>query len=124
MRTFMYQSTQAAGSTSGLHEVNQFWVLQFGLNTAPQIFTSLGHTVTGYLHRLGILVMPYLDDLLVHRQVLLRHQAQLLEMLDLVGFILNRKKSKLDFVQDIQFLGIRFAWTQGKPCSQSPKHGR
>ena len=69
----------------------------------------LGHTVTGYLHRLGISVIPYLKDWLVHhpdRQVLLRHQAQLLETLDLVGFILNRKKSVLDLVQDIQFLGI------------------
>ena len=45
---------------------------------SPQIFTCLGHTVTGYLHRLGISVIPYLDDWLVHhpdRQVLLRHQA-------------------------------------------------
>ena len=61
--------------------------------------------VTGYLHRLGISVIPYLDDWLIHhldRQVLLRHQAQL----DLVGFILNRKKSELDLTQDLQFLGI------------------
>ena len=35
--------------------------------------------VTGYLHRLGIRVRPYLDDWLIHhqdRQVLLRHQAR------------------------------------------------
>ena len=86
------------------------WVLPFSLNTAPQIFTRLGHTVTGYLHRLGISVIPYLDNGLVHhpdRQVLLQHQTQLLKMLDLAGFILNRKKSMLDLVQDIQFLGIR-----------------
>ena len=53
----------------------------FGLNTAPQIFTRLGHTVTGYFYRLGISVIPYLDDWLIHhpdRQVLLRHQAQLI----------------------------------------------
>ena len=82
----------------------------FGLNTAPQIFTRLGHTVTGYLHRLGISVIPYLDDWLIHhpdRQILLRHQAQLISTLDLVGFILNRKKSELDLTQDLQFLGIR-----------------
>ena len=56
------------------NKVFQFRVLPFGLNTAPQIFTRLGHTVTGYLHRLGISVIPYLDNLLVHhpdRQVLL-----------------------------------------------------
>ena len=43
------------------NKVYQFRVLPFGLNTAPQIFTLLGAQVTGYLHRLGILVIPYLD---------------------------------------------------------------
>ena len=63
-----------------------------------------------YLHRQGISVIPYLGDWLIHhpdRKVLLRHQAQLINTLDLVGFVLNRKKSKLDLTQDIQFLGIR-----------------
>ena len=58
--------------------VYRFQVLPFGLNTAPQVFTRLGHTVTAYLHRQGISVMPYLDDWLIHhpdRQVLLRHHA-------------------------------------------------
>ena len=66
--------------------------------------------VTGYLHRQGISVIPYLDDWLIHhpdRHVLLRHQAQLINTLDLVGFILNRKKSELDLTQDLQFLRIR-----------------
>ena len=65
----------------------QFRVLPFGLNTAPQIFTLLAHTVTGYLHCLGILVIPYIEDWLVHhpdRQVLLYNQFQPLNMLDLV----------------------------------------
>ena len=56
--------------------------------------------VAGYLHRLGISVVPYLDDWLIHhpdRQVLLLHQAQLLRRLDQVG----PKQEK------IQFLGIR-----------------
>ena len=55
-------------------KVYQFRVLPFGLNTAPQVFTRLGHTVTGYLHCLGISVIPYLDNWLIHhpdRQVLL-----------------------------------------------------
>ena len=37
------------------------------LRSDYQIFTRLGHTVTFYLHRLGISVIPYLD-----------HQAQLI----------------------------------------------
>ena len=91
------------------NRVYQFRVLPFGLNTAPQVFTRMGHTVTVYLHRQGVSVIPYLDDWLVHhpdRQTLLRHQALLLDTLDLVGFILNRKKSELDLTQDLQFLGI------------------
>ena len=63
------------------NKVYQFQVLPFGLNTAPQVFTRLGHTVTGYLHRQGISVIPYLDDWLIHHpdhQVLLQHQAQLI----------------------------------------------
>ena len=81
------------------NKVYQFQVLPFGLNTAPQDFSRLGHTVTGYLHHQEISVMPYLDDWLIHhpdRKVLLRHQAQLMNTLDLVGFVLNRKKSELD----------------------------
>ena len=99
------------------NRVYQFRVLPFGLSTAPQIFTYLGHTVTAYLHRREISVIPYLDDWLVHhpdRQVLLRHQALLLDMLDLVGFILNRKKSELDLTQDLQFLGIHLRLDLGK----------
>ena len=92
------------------NKVYQFQVLPFGLNTAPQVFTRLGHTVTGYLHCQGISLIPYLDDWLIHHpdhQVLLRQQAQLINTLDLVGFILNRKKSELDLTQDLQFLRIR-----------------
>ena len=95
----------------------QFGVLPFGLNTAPQVFTHLGHTITGYLHHLGISVIPYLDDWLVHHpdhQVLLCHQSQLLNTLELMGFILTRKKSELDLVQDIQFLRVRLRLQLGR----------
>ena len=110
MRTFMPIHPRKYLGFAFENKVYQFRVLPFGLNTAPQVFTRLGHTVTGYLHRQGISVIPYLDDWLIHHpdhQVLLRHQAQLINTLDLVGFILNRKKSELDLTQDLQFLGIR-----------------
>ena len=96
------------------NKLYQFRVLPFGRNTAPQVFTPLGHTVTGHQ---GISVIPYLDDWLIHhpdRQVLLRHQAQLISTLDLVGFILNRKKSELDLTQDLQFLRIRLRLDLGE----------
>ena len=58
-----------------------------------------------------------MDVWLIHhpdRQVLLRHQAQLIDTLDLVGFILNRKKSELDLTQDLQFLRIRLRLDLGE----------
>ena len=80
--------------------------------------------MTAYLHRQGISVIPYLDDWLIHhldRQVLLRHQALLLDTLDLVGFILNRKKSEIDLTQDIQFLGIHLRLDLGKALLSESK---
>ena len=108
------------------NRVYQFQVLPFGLNTAPQVFTHLGHTVTAYLHRQGVSVIPYLDDWLVHhpdRQILLRHQALLIDTLDLVGFILNRKKSELDLTQDLQFLGIHLRLDLGRALLPESKAG-
>ena len=108
------------------NRVYQFQVLPFGLNTAPQVFTRLGHTVTAYLHRQGVSVIPYLDDWLVHhpdRQILLRHQALLIDTLDLVGFILNRKKSELDLTQDFQLLGIHLRLDLGRALLPESKAG-
>ena len=73
--------------------------------------------MTGYLHRLVFPVIPYLDNWLIHhpdRKVLLRHQAQRISTLDLVGFILNRQKSELDLTQDLQFLGIHLCLDLGE----------
>ena len=88
--------------------------------------SSLGHMVTAYLHRQGVSVIPNLDDWLVHhpdRQILLRHQALLIDTLDLVGFILNRKKSELDLTQDLQFLGIHLRLDLGRALLQESKAG-
>ena len=87
----------------------RFRVLHFSLNTAPQVFTCLRHRVAAYLHHQGISVIPYLDDWLIHhpdRQVLLRHQSQLLNILNMVGLRLNEAKSELEPVQDIKFLWL------------------
>ena len=108
------------------NRVYQFRVLPFGLNTAPQVFTRLGHTLAAYLHRQGVSVIPYLDDWLIHhpdRQILARHQALLLDTLDLVGFILNPKKSELDLTQDLQFLGIHLRLDLGKALLPESKAG-
>ena len=56
--------------------VYQFRVLSFSLNTAPQVLTCLSHRVAAYLH----------------------HQAQLLNILNMVGLRLNEAKSELEAV--------------------------
>ena len=102
------------------NKVYQFQVLPFGLNTAPQVFTRLGHTVAAYLHCQGILVILYLDDWLIHHpdcQVLLRHQSQLLNILNMVGLRSNEAKSALEPVQDIHFLGLQLHLDQNFPPS-------
>ena len=98
-------------NTSTQQEVPSFClrVLHFSLNTASQVFTCLRYRVAAYLHHQGISVIPYLDDWLIHhpdRQVLLRHQSQLLNILNMVGLRLNEAKSELEPVQDIQFLRL------------------
>ena len=73
--------------------------------------------MAAYLHRLGISVIPYLDAWLIHqtdRQELLRHQSQLLNILNMVGLRLNKAKSELEPVRDIQFLGLRLHLDQGR----------
>ena len=66
-------------------------MLPFGLSTASQVFTCLGRTVVGYLHRQGILLLPYLESEWLVRhpdQVLLCNQSesQLQTTLRMVGF--------------------------------------
>ncbi|CAJ0919880.1 unnamed protein product [Ranitomeya imitator] len=43
----------------------QFTALPFGLASAPRVFTKVMSTVVSILHSLGIVVLPYLDDLLI-----------------------------------------------------------
>ena len=99
------------------NKVYQFRVLHFSLNTAPQVLTCLGHIVAAYLHCQGISVIPYRNDWFINhpdRQVLIRHQSQLLNILNMVGLRLNEAKSELEPVQDIQFLGLPLLLDQGR----------
>ena len=107
------------------NKVYQFRVLPFGLNRAPQVFTRLGHMVAGYLY-LGISVVPYLDDWLIHHP-----EPSSLATTCTSGpafrntgpsrFSANEKKSELDLVQDIQFLGIQLRLDLRVVWSQDPK---
>ena len=117
-------------NTSRQQEVPSFCLRKQGLPVSSTSLRSehcpsgiyLPGTYSGSLpHRLGISVIPYLDDWLIHhpdRQVLLRHHSHLLNILNMVGLRLNEAKSKLEPVRDIQFLGLRLHLDQGRASLQ------
>ena len=75
-----------------LPKAYQFLVLPFGLNTAPLVFTPLGYTLAGYLHRQGISVShTSTTGLYTTQAVKFCYQSQLLKSLDMVGFKFNPK---------------------------------
>ena len=82
------------------NKVYQFRVLPFGLNTASQVLTHLGHTVAAYLHRQGISVIPYLDDW-YHPDLSFITPPVSVNTLNMVGLKLNEAKYELEPVQDI-----------------------
>ena len=78
--------------------------------------------MAAYLHRQAISVIPYLNDFLIHhpdRQVLLCHQSQLVNTLNIVGLKFNKSKSELQPVHDIQFLGLWLHLNQGRAISKA-----
>ena len=62
---------------------------------------------------LGCALSRRLADSPSRQTSLATSSGPVLETLDLVGFVLNEKKSELDLVQDIQFLGIRLCLDLG-----------
>jgi len=88
----------------------QFKCLPFGLSVAPRVFTKLLKPVVGLLRQAGTRLIIYLDDLLILHQskevleVLVIQTCQLFEGL---GLMINKKKSHLLPVQNLEFLGFQ-----------------
>ena len=125
MRTFMYRFIQAAGNTSGSpsktgttfrskYSPTSFYSFGAHGDSIPAPSGGFGDTISGRLAS-----SPPVPD----RQILLRHQPLLIDTLDLVGFILNRKKSELDLTQDLQFLGIHLRLDLGRALLPESKAG-
>lgn len=87
----------------------QFKVLVFGLSTAPRIFTKVMKPVVAFIRARGILIIIYLDDILLaaptfeecHRNTLF-----VIDLLESLGFRINREKSELIPSHRIPFLGF------------------
>ena len=74
------------------HHIYQFTCLQFGLSSAPWVFTKTMRPVAAKLRELGIRMVIYLDDLLViasNQQQSADHTSALVYTLTNLGFIVH-----------------------------------
>ena len=90
------------------HSHYQFRVLPFGLSTAPRTFTQVVKVVAEYLRRKGKSIFVYLDDWLLvapSPQLLQSFLAEVIHLVQSLGFIVNMDKSSLVPSQSPLFLG-------------------
>jgi hypothetical protein len=86
----------------------EFCCLPFGLSSAPRAFTKLLKPVATLLRSMGIRVVIYLDDiLLLHqdKEELRNLFNKVLELLQNLGFTINREKCSSAPTQSLVFLG-------------------
>ncbi|XP_029441229.1 uncharacterized protein LOC115080906 [Rhinatrema bivittatum] len=94
----------------------QFQALPFGLATAPRTFTKIMVVVAAHLRKEGCLVHPYLDDWLIRAKSerLCRLAVQrVVDLLQNLGWVINRAKSRLEPSQSLEFLGALFDTRRG-----------
>jgi len=88
--------------------VYEFQSLPFSLSSAPRVFTKLLKPVLARLRHQGMRLIMYLDNMLVMaqtREELESHLSQIMSLLELLGFVVNREKSQLIPTQLTQYLG-------------------
>ena len=86
----------------------EFQCLPFGLSSAPRAFTKTLKPVLALLQSMGIRVVIYIDDmLLLHQQhkVLQKIFAQVVDLLEKLGFLVKREKCSPIPCQRLIFLG-------------------
>ena len=87
----------------------QFTCLPFGLSCAPRIFTKVMKPIVGFLRERGVRLIIYIDDILIMAQsqaLAYQHLLLTLDVLELVGFLVNYTKSITSPTQEIDFLGL------------------
>ena len=95
-------------------KVYQFRVFPFCLNTAPQVFTPLGHTVAAYLHRQGISVIQYLDNWLIHHPVSASKGSR-------IGRPQTKENPSWTHFRISRFSDFAYAWIKGEHHFQNQK---
>lgn len=89
----------------------QFNVLPFGLCTAPFTFTKIMKPIVAHLREKGFISVVYLDDYLCigkDYQQCLENMTATIDILERLGFIINREKCNLTPNQYCKFLGFIF----------------
>lgn len=89
----------------------EFNVLPFGLSTAPYAFTKLMKPVISHLRKSGYLSVIYLDDFLLLGRTYaigLENVQKTCNLLESLGFIINREKSKIELSTKCKFLGFNY----------------
>ncbi|KAJ8917013.1 hypothetical protein NQ315_012931 [Exocentrus adspersus] len=92
-------------------QLYQFTCLPFGLCTAPYIFTKILKPVVKQLRLEGLKTVVYLDDWLIIGQSIQECKNSVnktVKILEHLGFIINKEKSKLTPSQERTFLGFRY----------------
>ena len=87
----------------------QFTCLPFGLSCAPRVFTKVLKPVVAYLREKGIRLIIHIDDILImaqSRELAQTHSLVTLDLLEMLGFLINYPKCILYPTQVIEFLGF------------------
>uniref|UniRef100_A0A914XY08 Reverse transcriptase domain-containing protein n=1 Tax=Panagrolaimus superbus TaxID=310955 RepID=A0A914XY08_9BILA len=86
-----------------------FRALPFGLATAPRVYTKVIKPVASFLRTRGVRLIVYLDDWLFIAETAKQLAEDLRLAMNLfmsLGLIVNKQKSQLTPVQQIEFLGL------------------
>jgi len=89
----------------------EFSCLAFGLSTGPRVFTKLLKPVIAFLRSNGITLVIYIDDILIIGSSYDDCKSSVdrtIEVLESLGFVINRCKSQLSPSQVIRYLGFIF----------------
>lgn len=86
----------------------EFLCLSFGLSSAPRAFTKVLKPFVGSIRNKGIRLVIYLDDMAIISSSC-EHSSQeaaiVVQILESLGFIINKEKSVLILSQKMEFLG-------------------
>lgn len=91
------------------NQVYQFSCLPFGLSSAPWAFTKIFKPVVVFLRGKGFKLIVYLDDFLLissSRSQARRDFLFVVELLESLGFVINKIKSSGEPSQSREFLGL------------------